>query len=78
MDGDEIPPEMKKPMAGASASSDPLPHASQIPKLDSHDIIWSKMPRNAGAWTRKEITRILFPRILYIFSGVVVFPFSRM
>lgn len=77
MDGDEIPVETKEPLAGASASSDPLPHASQIPELDSQDIIWSKMPRNAGAWTRKEITRILFPRILYIFSDVVVFPFSR-
>ncbi|KAI8649356.1 hypothetical protein NCS56_01483700 [Fusarium sp. Ph1] len=77
MDGDEIPAEMKKPLAGALASNDPLPHASQIPEPGSQDIIWSKMPRHTGTWTRKEITRILFPKILYVFSDVVVFPFSR-
>lgn len=78
IDGDEIPTEMEKSPAGASASSEPLSHASQSLELGSHDIIWSKIPWKAGAWNRKEITRILFPRILYIFSDVVVFPFSRM
>ncbi|EEU41582.1 uncharacterized protein NECHADRAFT_87795 [Fusarium vanettenii 77-13-4] len=75
VDGYEIPAQMSKSMAGASASSDLLPPSSQIPELDSQDIIWSKMPRNDGAWTRKEIARILFSRVLYIFSDVVVFPF---
>ncbi|RTE69521.1 hypothetical protein BHE90_016099 [Fusarium euwallaceae] len=75
MDRDEIPTEMRKFQVGASASRDPLSHASQISELNSQDIIWSKMPK--GAWTRKDIIRTLFPRILYIFSDVVVFPFSR-
>ncbi|RSL68761.1 hypothetical protein CEP53_002459 [Fusarium sp. AF-6] len=73
----EILAEMKKPLAGASASSDPLPpHGSQIPELGSQDIVWSKILRHAGARARKDITRITFPRVLYIFSHVVVFPFS--
>ncbi|KAI8712039.1 RING-type domain-containing protein [Fusarium sp. LHS14.1] len=77
IDEDETYAEMKNPLAGGSSSSPTLPHTSRIPQLRSQNIIWSKMPRNAGAWTRKEITRILFPRILYIFSDVVVFSFSR-
>ncbi|RSL58690.1 hypothetical protein CEP54_007630 [Fusarium duplospermum] len=77
IDGDETPAEMGKSLTDASASSDPLSHASQILELGSHDIIWSKMPRNSGACTRKEIIKTLFPRILYIFSDVVVFSFSR-
>ncbi|RSM02198.1 hypothetical protein CDV31_011042 [Fusarium ambrosium] len=75
MNRDDIPTEMKKFQVGASASRDPLSRTSQMSELNSQDIIWSKMPK--GAWTRKDIIRTLFPRILYIFSDVVVFPFNR-
>jgi hypothetical protein len=79
IDGDEIPTEMTKALASASAPGDPLSDTVQSPELDSQDIAWSKKPRHSGAWTRREITKTLFPRILYIFSDVVVFiPFNRM
>ncbi|KAJ4183357.1 hypothetical protein NW755_009848 [Fusarium falciforme] len=78
IDGDEIPTEMTKSLASASDPNDPLSDAVQSPELDSQDIAWSKKPRHSGAWTRREITKTLFPRILYIFSDVVVFiPFNR-
>ncbi|CAM1501617.1 Fc.00g036010.m01.CDS01 [Cosmosporella sp. VM-42] len=78
MDGDEVPTEMKKTLANAEDSGDPLPHASQASGLDSQDIVWEKKPGNGSVWTRKEITKTLFPRILYIFSDVVVFiPFNK-
>ncbi|RSL74673.1 hypothetical protein CEP51_011506 [Fusarium floridanum] len=73
--GNEIPTEMTKSLVGASASGDPLSHSYHTPE---RDIAWSKEPSHSGAWTRRDITKTLFPRILYIFSDVVVFiPYNR-
>ncbi|KAL6411018.1 hypothetical protein AUP68_07453 [Ilyonectria robusta] len=78
MDGDKVPAEMKMSVAGTADSLDSLPYASQTSGFDSQDIAWEKKPGNGGSWTRKEITKTLFPRILYIFSDVVVFiPYNR-
>ena len=60
LDGDERGIEMTE------ALGDPLLHASQ-------DINWGGNPENGGVWTRREVTKTLFPRMLYIFSDVVVF-----
>jgi hypothetical protein len=69
MGGDEMPAAMRNAP----------PSTFQTWGLDSRDITWEKEPSKGGIWTRKEITKTLFPRILYIFSEVVVFvPYNRM
>ncbi|CEF77784.1 unnamed protein product [Fusarium graminearum] len=68
MDGDEMPAAMRNTP----------PSAFQTWGLDARDITWETEPGNGGIWTRRVITKTLFPRILYIFSDVVVFvPHNR-
>ncbi|KAL6917194.1 hypothetical protein FSST1_008689 [Fusarium sambucinum] len=69
MGGDEVPAAM----LGGTA-----PSTFQTWGLDCRDITWETESANGGIWTRKDITKTLFPRILYIFSDVVVFvPYNR-
>ncbi|UNI24922.1 hypothetical protein JDV02_010639 [Purpureocillium takamizusanense] len=75
MDGDEIPAQMRntpgKPSPGdLNGDSE---EAQNIARYNPVHIDWDGKMEDGKPVTRKRIAKTLFPRILYIFSDVVVY-----
>ncbi|PHH77916.1 hypothetical protein CDD80_7598 [Ophiocordyceps camponoti-rufipedis] len=70
MDGDEVPAELSK-NGQHQASSDSA--GEKLIQFNPQKIDWQDATKDGETVSRRRITKTLFPRILYIFSDVVVY-----
>ncbi|KAL7755626.1 hypothetical protein ACKLNR_014153 [Fusarium oxysporum f. sp. zingiberi] len=75
MDGDEIPAGMRYKQDSNGVDFE---YAQSFTHINTQKIQWGEKMEDRNQLTRKYVTKTLFPRILYIFSDVVVYiPFNR-